>query len=394
MKKKQAYTAVTAADVARILKDQEDSSEEERKEEERRARQKKQAEDNRLIPGVDLNADACLQALRGKNIGFTWNTEYANYMVEALPTAPYMMDRVVGTEIEFSMRQRRIQIDQMQQDLWRMRRAAEAGIDLQAMQDDLFGKENTGDAGAGGTTASSSAPAAEGAPGGDSDGGADEDAQARKRRAIEDMIPKPRFGERVSVASLCCFPDMGKAYIDETLNPKDKWHIPDAWNAFADLRKENPPVSRSLFLADHVTSPHVRYQTLTRNMRLRKGAKMCCLLPVNAIPEPDLIKELQTRGFCREGRATPKNLWEASRQVAFTMQRGVEKFNKQLLQIGEAVGRTIDDTELDISTGAITRPRIRKDDPKDGDRYRALMQERKRWEVERWGIWGHCSSCR
>eukprot|EP00397_Hematodinium_sp_SG-2012_P023813 GEMP01024766.1.p1 GENE.GEMP01024766.1~~GEMP01024766.1.p1 ORF type:complete len:560 (+),score=148.66 GEMP01024766.1:96-1775(+) len=39
------------------------------------------------------------------------------------------------------------------------------------------------------------------------------------------------------------------------------------------------PLSRSLFLPDTITSPHIRYQTLTANMRERKGCRMCALIP-------------------------------------------------------------------------------------------------------------------
>jgi len=55
---------------------------------------------------------------------------------------------------------------------------------------------------------------------------------------------------------------------------------------------ERLPVARSLFLSDAVTSPHVRYQTLTRNMRLRKGTKMCSLLPVEGVTEQDVMDEI------------------------------------------------------------------------------------------------------
>lgn len=40
------------------------------------------------------------------------------------------------------------------------------------------------------------------------------------------------------------------------------------------------PVSRSLFLPDEVTNPHVRFPTLTANIRERRGAKVAMNMPV------------------------------------------------------------------------------------------------------------------
>ena len=92
-----------------------------------------------------------------------------------------------------------------------------------------------------------------------------------------------------TVVSFSCFPALGA--------------VPYAiknWQSILDTNDERTrvmapgqelnslPVARSLFLSDAVTSPHVRYQTLTRNMRLRKGAKMCSLLPVEGTSERDI----------------------------------------------------------------------------------------------------------
>jgi hypothetical protein len=106
-----------------------------------------------------------------------------------------------------------------------------------------------------------------------------------------------------TVVSLSCFPALGavaedeaqddmedkKQYWQRILDTNGERHQVRMMMAQASSRRRRNkkkdqryshylPVSRSLFLSDAVTSPHVRYQTLTRNMRLRKGAKMCSVV--------------------------------------------------------------------------------------------------------------------
>lgn len=52
------------------------------------------------------------------------------------------------------------------------------------------------------------------------------------------------------------------------------------------------PSSQSIYLPDHVINPHPRFAALTRNIRERRGSKVCIEVP--------LFKDLYTPEFLRE----------------------------------------------------------------------------------------------
>ncbi|QLG74774.1 hypothetical protein HG535_0H01000 [Zygotorulaspora mrakii] len=82
----------------------------------------------------------------------------------------------------------------------------------------------------------------------------------KKLSEITEQKSKARFG----FLTLSVFPRMG---CDEFIN------VPNMWN-------HKNSASRSLFLPDEVINRHIRFPTLTRNIRTRRGEKVCINVPM------------------------------------------------------------------------------------------------------------------
>jgi glutamate--cysteine ligase catalytic subunit len=192
---------------------------------------------NDPVVDVDLCAHKVLAHLRQEQPNYIWATEYADYMVEAIAGKPWHEEDqdflLTGINtIQESMHERR----------WKIYHQLQKVV------------------------------------------AADDSSSSKCPQQLHH-----------TVVSLSCFPALGASprVIDnhewqrilDTNEERNRVMTPGQ-----DLEKL--PVSRSFFLSDAVTSPHVRYQTLTRNMRLRKGAKMCSLLPVEGASEQDVMAEI------------------------------------------------------------------------------------------------------
>lgn len=177
---------------------------------------------------VDLCAHKVLAQLREEQPDFIWMTEYANYMVEAISGKPWRVETVDFLRTGISSIQ-----ESMHQRRWKI---------YQQLQKICAGSTSS---------------------------------------------------QHHTVVSFSCFPALG-AVPRRIENWQSVLDTNDERNRVMATAQQldSLPVARSFFLSDAVTSPHVRYQTLTRNMRLRKGAKMCSLLPLEGVSEQDVIAQI------------------------------------------------------------------------------------------------------
>lgn len=94
-----------------------------------------------------------------------------------------------------------------------------------------------------------------------------------------DKLPK-NGSERLELLTLAVFPRMGCT---------DSVNIPDVWK-----HKKNT-ASCSLFLPDEVINRHIRFPTLTKNIRTRRGEKVCIQVPMykdrNTPEKDDTVRE-------------------------------------------------------------------------------------------------------
>lgn len=180
---------------------------------------------------VDLCAHKVLAQLRQEQPDYIWMTEYADYMVEAIPGKPWR------AEVQEFLRTGIITIQEsMQERRWKI---------FHELQKIVAGSTMS-------------------------------------------------CQHHHTVVSFSCFPALGATAP----------HLIENWQSILDTNDERNQVlaqaqqldsllvARSFFLSDAVTSPHVRYQTLTRNMRLRKNAKMCSLLPMEGASERHVIAQI------------------------------------------------------------------------------------------------------
>ena len=89
-------------------------------------------------------------------------------------------------------------------------------------------------------------------------------------------------GKRLAVLTMTSFPRLGA--------PGKFLNIPDQWG-------HKNSASRSLFLPDEVINRHVRFPTLTANIRKRRGEKVCINLP--------MCKDVNTPEY--DDTVTPRN---------------------------------------------------------------------------------------
>lgn len=89
---------------------------------------------------------------------------------------------------------------------------------------------------------------------------------------VEDNMRNRRLEARefltddVYLMCLSCYPMMGSLWSDFVTPTPEK--------------KNLGPISNSYYISDEVINPHIRFGTLTYNIRIRRGSKVCILVPL------------------------------------------------------------------------------------------------------------------
>lgn len=94
-----------------------------------------------------------------------------------------------------------------------------------------------------------------------------EDNMKRRRIVADSLLSKynqPETGKKFVVLALTSFPRLGS---DQSINIQHPWNHKNS-------------ASRSIFLPDEVINRHVRFPTLTANIRERRGEKVCINIPM------------------------------------------------------------------------------------------------------------------